>query len=220
MPKIEAVIFDVDGTLVDTSEYIIQAYEHTLKHHGLPKRTREEIASQIGRKLEDCYAFLAPGAEERALIDIHRAFQNENLALVKPFDSCNDVLEILATERKLAIFTSRKNILPSLEVAGIDTSLFAEVIDANMFEKGKPDPEGIHLILGRISLDPAQVVMVGDAGVDILAGKNAQVAATIGLTHGFGTRPELEIAGADYILDSLDTLPPLLKTIEQQLRPI
>lgn len=217
MPRVEAVIFDVDGTLVDTSNWIMSAYEHALSHHKLPARSREEIASQVGKRLEDCYAFLAPGAEHEALIDVHRAFQTDNIGLIKPFEHCNDILEELhGLGKKLALFISRRRVLPSLEQAGIDVKLFDEVIDAIMVERGKPDPEGIELILGKLGLAAGSAVMVSDAAVDIIAGKAANGASTIGITHGFGTRIELESAQADYILGSLDALPAKIAAVERK----
>ncbi len=218
MQRVEAVIFDVDGTLVDTSEYISQAYEDTLARHGLPPRSRAEIASQVGKMLDACYAFLAPEGDIETLRMSHRTFQKENLHLVRPFEKCSEVLkEVSGNDRRLALFTSRINVLPSLEITGIDTELFEVVVDASMVEHGKPDPEGIYMILGELGLKACQAVVVGDAGVDIEAGKRAEVAATIGLTHGFGTRAELEEVEADYILDSLADLPQTIATIEQNI---
>ena len=215
MSKIEAVVFDVDGTLVDTSEFIVQAHEYALKHHNLSVRTREEIMSQVGKKLEDCYAFLAPGEDIERLMETHRGFQAENLSLVRPFEHAADILAHLrGQDIRLALFTSRKSVEPSLEISGVDPKLFEVILDANGVEKGKPDPEGLLSIMGKLGVTASSVVMVGDAAVDIQAGKNANVAATVGLTHGFGTQKELESAGADYILDSLESLPRLINEIE------
>jgi len=214
MPNLEAVIFDVDGTLVDTSDYITHAYQHALEQHGLPYRTREEIASQIGKKLEDCYAFLAPGAQHELLIATHRAFQAENISLVKPFNYTEQLLEGLSSRGiHKALFTSRKNVGPSLEVAGVNPEEFDIIIDGAMVTKGKPDPEGLYTILNYLDKRASSVMMVGDAAVDILAGKNAGVATTVGVTHGFGTREELESAIPDHIIDSLGFLLPIIDNI-------
>lgn len=218
MGSVEAVVFDLDGTLVDTSEFISQAYEHALELHGHPRRSREEIASQVGRKLEECYAFLAPDANLGLLIDAHRRFQAANTFLIQPFTYASTLLEIIhAQGRKLALFTSRKNILPSLKITGINTGLFDLIVDGSMVEKGKPDPEGIERILGELTLHSSQVIMVGDAAVDIEAGKQAQLRATVGITHGFGTFQELTAAHPSYIIDSLTTLPALITRIENEL---
>lgn len=208
MSKIKAVIFDVDGTLVDTSEFIFQAYEHSLKKHG-HKSNRVKIASQIGKKLEDCYAFLAPDGDHLQLIDTHRIFQEENVALVKAFEYCDAMLETLRDQGlRLALYTSRANhVEASLRFAGLDPKIFEVILEGSMVSKGKPDPEGVELILAKMKLEPKEVAMVGDAGVDILLGKNAGLAKTVGITHGFGAREELKNAKPDYIIDSLQELP-------------
>lgn len=216
MSKVEAIVFDVDGTLVDTSDYIYNAFEHSLDYHNLPSRSRQEIASQGGKKLEECYAFLAPNGDLAALIAAHRVFQSGNTHLIKPFEYASFLLESLQTRgKRLALLSSRKDIVPSLEITGINTGLFDVIVDGTMVEKSKPDPEGLYHILGALGLHSTTVIMVGDAAVDIETGKRADVRATIGISHGFGTREELQKAEADYIIDSLGDLIEVIAKIEQ-----
>jgi phosphoglycolate phosphatase len=85
-----------------------------------------------------------------------------------------------------------------------------------MVKRGKPHPEGLDRLLERLSVKPDQTIMVGDAAPDIQAGRAAGAAATIGVTHGFGTRTELQSASADYLLDSLAGLPELVAAISAQ----
>jgi HAD superfamily hydrolase (TIGR01509 family) len=211
--KLQAVVFDLDGTLVDSSEFIFAAYEHVLARHNLPARTRVEIASQIGKKIEDCYAFLAPeaGANVQPLIEAHREFQSANLALIRPFARVNEVLdELRGSGLKTALLTSRVHALrEALRAAGINPDEFDAIVDATMVKRGKPHPEGLEKVLKLLSMKPEQTIMVGDAAPDIQAGHAAGAAATVGVTHGFGTSRELEAAGADYLLDSLAELPQL-----------
>lgn len=216
MTQIKAVIFDFDGTLVDTGEWVLRSYEHTLAYNNLPARSRQEIASHVGKRLEECYALLAPGTDISSLLDTHRAFQKNNLHLVKLFSHSSEVLSELAAKHQLALFTSRWNVVPTLEALGININLFGAIVDAEMVEKGKPDPEGIYTILKTLDVLPSEAVMVGDAGVDIIAAKSAGLAATVGITHGFGTRQELEHVKTDYIIDSLDKLTDVINAIGKQ----
>ncbi len=208
---ITLVIFDVDGTLLDTSEFIYQAYEHTLKEHGVPLQNRAVVGSIIGRKLEDCYAFLAPDTATDVLSATHRAFQDKNTTLVRPFEYCDEMLEALKKAgKKLAICTSRsRNIEESLAAGGIDPALFDYIVSAGMVQKAKPDPEGIMLAMQKLEVNPEYAVFVGDADVDMLAGRAAGVAITVGVTHGFGTRQALEAAEADHIIDAFEQLLPI-----------
>jgi phosphoglycolate phosphatase-like HAD superfamily hydrolase len=82
-----------------------------------------------------------------------------------------------------------------------------------MVKRGKPHPEGLDRLLERLSVKPDQTIMVGDAAPDIQAGRAAGVAATIGVTHGFGTHEELQAAGADYLIDSLTALSEIVAAI-------
>lgn len=217
MPKLEAVVFDVDGTLIDTSEFIYAAYEYVLATHQLPKRARAEIASQIGKKIEDCYAFLAPEAEALKLIATHNNFQAENLALIRPFSQVSTVLEAVRNSGlKIALWTGRAHaVRESLAVAGLNPDEFDCIIDASMSTRGKPHPEGLLKVLDVVQVEPSRTIMVGDSSLDVQAGRRAAVMATVGLTHGFGTAEELRSSGADYVIDSLAELPGTLKAIEQ-----
>ncbi len=205
---IKAVVFDIDGTLLDTSEFIYQAYEHTIRTHKHPERNREDIASQIGKKIEDCYAFLTPGAEYEALIKTHTKFQAGNIALVRAFSNVSELISGLKADGlKVGLWTGRKHhVAETLVSGGLDPSVFDCIIDATMTTKGKPDPEGFLITVSQLRVDPSEAIMVGDAGLDIAAGKSGGAAATIGITHGFGTKEELEHEGADFILDSLESI--------------
>ncbi len=74
----------------------------------------------------------------------------------------------------------------------------------------KPHPEGLFKALAGLEVELERAAMIGDAGVDILAGKAAGVSLTIGITHGFGTQQELEAAKPDHIAHSIPEIIPLL----------
>lgn len=209
--RLEAAVFDVDGMLLDTREFIFQAFEHSLRTHGHDVPSRQEIAKQIGRSLEACYTALAPNGELAVLCDTHGRFQADALTLIAPYEGLHDMLQGLKDAGlKLAAFSSRReNLWPSLDNAGI-TPFLEAIVDGDDVEHHKPHPEGLLLALNNLSVQPNRAAMIGDAAVDIQAGKTAQVALTIGITHGFGVREELEAAGPDYIVDSLREIPPLL----------
>jgi phosphoglycolate phosphatase-like HAD superfamily hydrolase len=202
---IKAVVFDIDGTLVDTSEFIFQAYEHTLAAYNFPARSRADIASQIGRKIEECYAFLAPGGDFPDLIKTHGEFQSQNVDLVQPFKNAVSMIDQLKSAGlKICLWTGRRHYVPqSLEAAGLRPDVFDCIVDGGMITKGKPDPEGFLVALKQLKTTANETIMVGDAGLDMAAAKAAGANAVIGITHGFGTKEELERAEADYIVDSL-----------------
>lgn len=209
---IQAVVFDADGTLVDTKEFIFQAYEYSTRRNGYKVPTRAEIATQIGKRIEECYAAFAPGADYEKLIADHIAFQSENLSLIQPYDNATQVVaDLRARGIKVVLWTSRRaHVKIALKLTGFETNSFDAIVDATMVDVGKPNPEGLFLGLKLVNVEPSASVMIGDAPVDIEAGKRANVAATIGVTYGFGERGKLGSAGADYLADSLQEIPKIL----------
>lgn len=211
--RLKAVVFDVDGTLLDTRQFIFQAYEDTLKKFGYALPTRKEMSGQIGRSLEDCYRAFALGGDIKALCLAHDAFQTlpGKLELVTAYPGVPEMLQELQDAHiKLAVFSSRKrSLVSSLQQAGI-AEFFEVIIQGDEVTNHKPHPEGLFKALAGLEIAPTHAAMVGDAAVDILAGKAAPVALTIGITHGFGTREELETADPDHIVSSIDEIAPLL----------
>lgn len=218
MSTIQAVVFDLDGTLVDTSEFIIQAYEYAIGLHGYEVPSRARIAAQVGKKLEDAYATLLPGVRTDAIIADHALFQSGHVDLIKGFaDSRQTIERLRAGGVKCAIWTSRRRYIDeSLQVADLDNEIFDQIVSATDVVHGKPNPEGLFVTLKALGVAPEVTILVGDAAVDIEAGHRAGVAATVGIPHGFGTRAELEAAQADYIIDSLMEIPAILDTIEDK----
>src|SRR5258708_372795 len=93
--KIQAILFDVDGTLLDTTEFIFQAYEHTLELHNLPVFPREKLSDVIGQSLESIYQRLAPQHDYLLLCEVHRKFQEAHLNLSFPFEGAEKMLSEL-----------------------------------------------------------------------------------------------------------------------------
>src|SRR3989344_8568465 len=204
---IKAVIFDADGTILDTRELIFQAYEHVLSLHGYQIPEREKIAEHGGFSAERTYSHFAPDHDAKELTLIHRAFQNEHLDLGAAYEGLHDLLSKLqAADLKIGVCTSRgSNVLPLLEHAGI-RHYCASIVHFEMVTNAKPHPEGLLKICDEITVRPSRVVLVGDTEEDIGAGKAAGVAFSIGITHGFGSRAVLLGGGADHIVDHLSKI--------------
>ncbi len=202
---LQAVIFDVDGMLLDTREFIFQAFEAVLAEHGHELPGRAVMARQIGRSLQDCYLAFAPNGDVQALCVSHDTFQKnpERIQLITALPGVHKMLETLQKAGiRMGVFSSRKlTLMPSLVHAGI-SDFFEVAVQGDEVTHHKPHPEGLFKALAALEIKPERAAMVGDAAVDILAGKAANVALTIGITHGFGTRKELEAADPDHIVDT------------------
>lgn len=212
MRKIDAVIFDGDGTLFDTREYVFSAFEHVFKTHGLSVPSRSRIAKEIGKSLPECYRGLAVNANSDFLCETHHAYQLNNTQLINSYEGVTDVLKTLREHgMKIGLFTSRyRRTLDSvLKQLDMETE-FDAVVVADDLKKHKPDPEGVYMTCEALGVSPQRAVVIGDAAHDIESGKKAGVLLTIGITHWFGTKESLANAGADHIVDRISDVIPLL----------
>ena len=207
---IRTVLFDVDGTLLDTRNFVYSAFEHTLAANGMPVPSRADLAPHIGPPLESIYATLGAPADADRLTAEHRAFQAENLHLSVAFDGAAAVLdELRGLGLHLAAVTSRSRItsVKTLELAGL-LPLLGAVISAEDAPALKPDPAHLRAALDALGSDEADVAMVGDTPVDIHAGK-AIGAFTVAALYGFHG-PAVSEAGPDAVMETIAELPGLL----------
>lgn len=210
MQIFKAVLFDIDGTLLDTSEFIFQAYEHTLATFGYPQSGRSDISKLIGKSLESCYRALTGSDEVENLCEAHRRFQAEHLDLSRPYPKAPDTLRALTDAGiKLAAVTTRarETSIKTLKLAGL-LGYLDYVVALEDVENLKPHPEPLLRALGHLEVAPEEAAMVGDTDVDILAGRSAGL-VTIGVTYGFhGT--SIVQSNPDYTVDDIDEVLPLL----------
>lgn len=212
---IKALLFDIDGTLLDTREFIIQAYLHTIRKHRGITFERETLLSFVNGTIHEVYERALPGYEKQPLVDTHEEFQTANLDLISVYDDVHVSMELLRNFGiKFAAITNRrrKSAHTNLQLHDLDI-YFDHVITPEDVVHTKPDPEGILKALKRFGVKKAEALMVGDAATDVKAGQNAGV-KTVGVTHGFSTHAQLIEAGADHIIDSISELVTLCEESE------
>ena len=214
---IRLIIFDFDGTLGDTRRNIVTTMQMTIRETGLPARTDHECASTIGLPLDGCFEALYPDESKdtiRLCTDTYRRIFQENLQTMKPqvFPKVRETLLALKEQGlTLTIASSRwhkslSELTHDLQIA----EYISYLVGADDVVKAKPDPEPVLKTLSAMGFKASEALVVGDMNVDILMGRNAG-AKTCGVTYGNGTKQELEEAGADYLIDSIDellTVPP------------
>ncbi len=182
----KAVFFDVDGTLLDTTEYIYQAFEHSLNHYKHPLVSREIMQLSVGKPLEECYQDFTKLEEVVNLMDRHKEFQRHNVELVKAYPHTVSTLEHLRSKgMSIAAITSRskESTIKSLQYAEV-YPLIDYFVALEDVVTPKPDPEGILKAMNFFSVKPDEIMMVGDSPVDVEAGRNAK-ARTVGASYGF-----------------------------------
>jgi pyrophosphatase PpaX len=205
--NITTILFDIDGTLLDTREFILQAFEYALRTHDYEVPGREEISAQVGKHLEECYVALAGSKKSlQKLIQAHKNFQDQNFHLSIMFPGVRETLEYLRGKGyKIAAVTTRykRTALQTLQDADI-LELFDAVIYGDDVAAVKPDPEPLLKALQILTEKPEHAVMVGDSHLDIEGGKNTGT-RTIRATYGFH-KDRMHEPEPDYFIEDIRDL--------------
>ncbi|MSR71349.1 MAG: HAD family hydrolase [Candidatus Taylorbacteria bacterium] len=207
----KACVLDVDGTLLDTSEFIYLAFECILKKFGFNVPSRDVLIAKTGKRLEVDYAVLTELTDTDELCREHRAFQNKHQDLVRAFPHVRDTLLTLKKRGiKLSAATTRSKITST---ASLQNALIYEDAEGKpMFDlilyaensKAKPDPDSILQSLSKLGVPARKCLMIGDRESDIQAGKNANV-VTVGVTYGCSGR-EIIKSNPDFVIDDIREL--------------
>lgn len=186
MKDVTTFLFDVDGTLLDTREFILQATEHTLREYGFAVPPRSEIAKFVGKGFDEYYFLLCGRRESLDMQQTHRAFLLANMGLAVVYPNTEATLRKLRDKGyKLSAVTTRSKItsIETLERAGI-LEYFHTVISNEDTPHVKPHPGPLLKALEELKELPVGAVMVGDSNYDVEAGKNAGT-RTVRALYGF-----------------------------------
>ncbi len=206
MNRVKAVFFDVDGTLLDTSEFIFQAFEHSFKTHGLSSVARGEMAKQIGKPLSICYQLFTSLEEVGHLMESHNLFQSANIHLAVPFPNTRVTLRKLKQKNiDLAVISARtrKSLLNTLTIGRI-AEYFDVIYTPDEIVSMKPHPEAVIKALDYFKLKPEDALMVGDTISDIQAGMSAGV-KTVAAAYGFHGK-EIEQVNPNFVIYDIKEL--------------
>jgi phosphoglycolate phosphatase len=216
---IKLLIFDLDGTLIDSRLDLIHSVNAMLRHFKRPELPGDVIASYIGDG--------APVLIRRALGDPrHEANIKEALEYFLAYyrvhkldhtrlypgvkEMLNTVRSSDGVRRQMAVL-SNKPVIPSraiIEALGL-AEFFVHVYGGNSFPTKKPDPHGVQTILRETKARPEATVMIGDSSVDVITGRNAGL-WTCGVTYGFAPHTFRE-APPDVTVDSPEELAELFR---------
>ena len=214
--SIKLVIFDLDGTLIDSRLDLVHSVNAALRHIGRPALPDEVIASYVG----DGAPILiqrALGGEQVDEATLHKGlefflsyYREHKLDHTTVYPGIADALRTIqnsanGTPRKMAVL-SNKPVNPSraiVEALGL-AKFFTQIYGGNSFATKKPDPEGVLKLLDESRALPEQAVIVGDSHVDVRTGRNAGL-WTIGVTYGFSTHT-LKEEPPDVLVDSPEEL--------------
>ena len=208
-----AVLFDLDGTLIDTIELLLSSARHTFEgwHRRVP--TEQEWIDGIGTPLvTQLRAYTESEDEVTALLTRYRAYQHEHHdRLTRHYDGAPSLLAELARRgHPLGVVTSKASAIArrSLSHVGLEP-FFQAIVGFDETARHKPDPEPVFEALRRLGMTPNRAVFVGDSPHDIHAG-NAAGVVTVAALWGPFTRETLAAAHPNHFIESLGELPPVL----------
>jgi HAD superfamily hydrolase (TIGR01509 family) len=218
--RVEAVLFDIDGTLVDTDDLLVERVARYLNwlfffaptHDVLRTARRLVMASETPTNYA-LHVLDRTGLDRwsGALMDqLHhwRGDRSQNEARLVP--EAFATLESLAAHFSLAVVTARENRSTLSILQELNLSHYFEcVVTARTCRYSKPHPAPVLWAAKQLDCNPGHCLMVGDTTVDILSGKRAGT-QTVGVLSGFGEGIELRKVGADLIMDNVGDLPGLL----------
>lgn len=211
----QAIIFDFDGTLVDTSEAICHSFNEALKKCELSQIAPHKIRAMIGRPLVGMLGSVVDGLSrdtiDRFVREYRSIFFTDSLALTRLMSGTQEMLAHFSSHLKLGIATSRRSD-GALHILGHFGLLhyFSTIVGIEHVSNAKPDPEPIRLTLEQLQVSAARAVMVGDTVDDVVAGKKAGLIA-VGVTTSTTSRAQLIDGGADHVITGLSALVDLIK---------
>ena len=196
-----SVLFDLDGTLLDTLGDLTAAMNRTLTRHGLPERTRQQMRTALGNGARRLMELSVPAGTDGALFETLLAEYNADYAAhcrieTAPYPGVDALLRQLhAQGRKLAIVSNK----PDEAVRALRAEFFADTVPIAVGEtaaiRRKPTPDMLLAAMAQLGADPASTVYVGDSEVDIATARAAGLPC-ISVLWGFRDRDVLEQAGA------------------------
>lgn len=214
MSKTDTILFDFDGTVMDTNNVIINSWQHTFRTLENREEEIDKIVKTFGEPLEITMQNLFPHVPAEEAIRIYRSYHYDNFGeLISVFPGMKELLQELKERGyKLGLVTSRlkQTTLQGLEKYELQ-QYFDVIVTAEDTKKHKPDPEPVQIALKKLGSVPEKSLMVGDTMFDILCARNAGVASVlagwgIALTEAEKNGPD----GPDHIIEKAEDLLALL----------
>jgi pyrophosphatase PpaX len=211
--RFESILFDLDGTLIDSTRLILESYHHTMRVHRGRSLPDSEWIEGLGTPLHVQFRrFTSDEGEVQRMIATYREWNLANHdAMVRPFPGAAETVRDLKTAgAKLAIVTSknRHGVERGLRVCGFD-GLFDVLVTSDDLRASKPDPAPVLAALDLLSAAAGTTVFVGDSPHDIAAGRDAGTRTAACLWGPF-ERERLAAERPDYYLNAIQELPQLV----------
>ena len=211
------ILFDFDGTLVNTNDVILASWQHTYRHYLGHEMPVDHITSCFGEPLLLTMEREFPGVNPQESADVYRQFQLENAdKLVTIFPGIKELLaDLKAAGYVLGIVTSRtrESALRYMDMFAI-TSYFSDLVTCDDTTVHKPNPEPILLAMSKLGASAEESIMIGDSPFDIKCANNAGVdSVMVNWRITCDETSVIDDAKVDYWLHQPSDLVELLKTL-------
>ncbi len=203
--------FDLDGTLTDSADGIINSVIYALKKFGIEETDRKALRSFVGPPLKDSFAErygFSPEKAEEALLCFRERFTSIGIFENSLYPGIPEVLSALRERGdRVILATSKPEVFAKRILDHFDlTRYFDHICGANLDESNRVEKdEVLQYALEKSGADPADSYMIGDRRYDMEAGRKLGL-STVGVLYGYGSRGELEAAGADVICETVEQL--------------
>ncbi len=205
--KFNSVVFDLDGTLLDTLGDLRDSVNFALEKNNLPKRTTEEIRSFVGNGIRLLIERSVPESTsieitDKCFSDFKEYYKDHSAILTKAYGGIIDLMKDLKSKGvKIAVVSNKAD----FAVKTLMEDYFSGLYDCAYGERAgvmrKPAPDGVFAAINKMGADVNGTVYIGDSEVDVITSKNANLPC-IAVTWGFRDKKVLESLNPEYIVDS------------------
>lgn len=214
MGKYTTVLFDFDGTVMDTNNVIIQSWQHTFRRIEGREHSVDEIVRTFGEPLEITMARMFPEHSTEETIEIYRSYHRDHFEkLISVFPGMKELLDELSRRKfRMGLVTSRLTHTTFQGLRAFDLEPYFDcIVTADDCTRHKPDPQPVQKALEKLGSKPTEAVMLGDSLFDIRCAHNAGAdAILVGWALAVGQeeltgidRPEYRIERAEDLLGIL-----------------
>ena len=209
-PVIKAVVFDLDGTLVDSRSDLANAVNHALKSTGQPEQSEADIVPHIGNGmrilLSECFGPVSDETLEAGIASFTGFYEEHCLDNTKLYDGVKESLGEMSRSARLAVVTNKpmrftEKILRSL---GIRDSL-SSVVGGDSLAERKPHPAPVLKALDEMGAMPTGSLMVGDGIQDVMAGQAAGLQTCV-VRYGYGYNTDLMDLHPDFAVNAFSDI--------------
>lgn len=206
-----ALVFDLDGTLIDSRRDITTAVDRTRAGYGLPPIGLERVVTMVGEGarllIERALPELPPERVDEALVTYLNHYRDVCLDETRPYPGIEEMLARLAPAYPLALLSNKGEELSRIVLRGLGLDrFFREILGGDSLPTRKPDPAGLRLLADRLGVPVERVMLVGDTRIDAETARNAGCAFALvewGFPRPPSLEPDLRVSRAEELVEAL-----------------